>query len=131
MFECDFSLIQCFWGNDLQRVAATVNALSKLACSECKLSDWIFVEAQESESQAVFKWLSSTGVKYIFKKIPLKSKHIWLKMPLWNIGAKEAKTQKLCFLDSDICFDEDCWAKKVSEALDKYDVISLCKHCQY
>jgi hypothetical protein len=52
-------------------------------------------------------------------------------MPLWNIGAQEAVTQKLCFLDADICFEENNWAKKVSEALDKHDVISLCKYCKY
>ena len=130
-FECDFSLVQCFWGNDLRRVASVTNALSKLSQSSTKLSDWIFVEAQDSEEHAVFKWLERAGARYIFKKIPPKSQHVWLKMPLWNIGAEAARTSKLCFLDADVCFDEDCWAKKVSEALDKYDVISLCKHCQY
>ena len=69
-FECDFSLIQCFWGNNLHRITAIINAINKLSCSECKLTDWIFIEAQESESQAVFKWLSHIGIKYIFKKIP-------------------------------------------------------------
>lgn len=130
-FECDFSLIQCFWGNNLHRITAIINAINKLSCSECKLTDWIFIEAQESESQAVFKWLSHIGIKYIFKKIPRQSKNIWLKMPLWNIGVQEAVTQKLCFLDADICFEENNWAKKVSEALDKHDVISLCKYCKY
>ena len=79
----------------------------------------------------MFKWLGNAGIKYIFKKIPPKSRHVWLKMPLWNIGAQEAATKKLCFLDSDVYFDKDNWAKKVSEALDKYDVISLCKNCRY
>lgn len=128
----DVSLIECFWGNNIDRIAATTVALKQLMKFKHLYGfEWIFVEAQENESAAVFKWLQAYGIKYIFKKIQKKSQHIWLKMPLWNICANHAKNKKLLFIDSDVYFLDDTWLKKASECLDNKDVISLSKLVKY
>ena len=65
---------------------------------------WVFVEAQRNKNQAVFAWLKSYGVKYIFRKYSEDSEGLLLKTALWNIGAANTTADKLLFVDSDIVF---------------------------
>ena len=132
LIKLDVSLIESFWGNNIDRIQSTMTALQKLVKLK-KLYDfeWIFVEAQLDESKAVFKWLQFYGIKYIFKKIQKKTQYLWLKMPLWNIGANHSKNKKLLFIDSDVYFLDDNWIQNASLCLQDKDVISLSKAVKY
>lgn len=92
---------------------------------------WIFVEAQRNKNQAVFAWLKSYGVKYIFRKYNEDSEGLLLKTALWNIGAANTSADKLLFIDSDIVFCNQTWLNSASTALDNFDVISPAGWCYY
>ena len=94
------------------------------------IKDWIIVEAQRSEDQALLKWVQMFGIKYVFKAFSERTDGIFLKMPLWNIGVQHTDCNQLCFTDMDVYFQDVDWAKEVGKALDQYDVISLHKTIQ-
>lgn len=123
---CDISLIQCFYGNDINSIIATTTAIKSALHSSLIPSDWIFVEAQTSKSNAVFGWLKEYKIKYQFIKLTKSNDGLPIKHALWNIGSKHAKTDKLVFADSDIKFSQDAFCK-ISDALDQFDVISPWK----
>jgi len=125
------SVIQAFFGTDISRIAATTRALQVMLKSSPFPQDWVFVEAQESKSLATFGWLKQHGVKYIFKRCSKESRWLMLKTALLNIGAKNAATDKLIFLDSDIVMCSQDWAEEASKALEAFDVISVAGHVYY
>lgn len=49
-----FTLIQCFYGTDKDRIAATAKALQYMLRSDPMPDEWIFIEAQKSKSLACF-----------------------------------------------------------------------------
>ena len=123
----DIALIQCFWGTDLKRLSNAVECIRQFLLSRDSFKDWIIVEAQKTEDQATLKWTQQFGIKYIFKQFDDKSDGIFLKMPLWNIGAESTTCQYLCFTDMDVYFQASNWSEEVSKAFQQYDVISLHK----
>ena len=123
----DIALIQCFWGTDLKRLSNAVECIRQFLFSKDTFKEWIIVEAQKSEDQAALKWTQQFGIKYIFKQFDDKSDGIFLKMPLWNIGAASTDCQQLCFADMDVYFQDPNWAEEVYKAFQQYDVISLHK----
>lgn len=91
-----------------------------------KPKNWIFIEAQKNKSDAAFGWVKHLGIKYLFKQIPKESDGIFLKMPLWNIGVSNTCCERLCFIDSDVYFENTDWLNNVNEAFEKsYDIIQL------
>ena len=98
------AVIQAFFGTDIARITATSRALQVMLQSNPLPKHWIFVEAQRNKNQAVFAWLKSYGVKYIFRKYDEDSEGLLLKTALWNIGAANTTADKLLFVDSDIVF---------------------------
>lgn len=123
----DIALIQCFWGTDLKRLSNAVECIRQFLFSRENFKDWIIVEAQKSEDQALLRWSSQYGIKYIFKKYSDKSDGIFFKMPLWNIGAENTECSYLCFADMDVYFQDPNWPEEVSKAFQQYDILSLHK----
>ena len=121
----DCALIQCFWGTDIDRIISVTRALQKTLSQKIGFKKWVFIEAQTEKSLASFGWLKKFGIKYAFKKIDKESENLFLKMPLWNIGASLCDCQKMLFIDSDIYFENPNWAQNSSQKLDQFDVISL------
>lgn len=56
---------------------------------------------------------------------------MFLKWPLWNFGIKKASFGKFAFADADIVFCNAGWAVRISDALEKFDVVSLSEKCYY
>ena len=126
-----FTLIQCFYGVDEQRISATTTALNYMLCLDPKPDEWIFIEAQKSKDLCKFSWLAEQGVKYKFIKTSEKNDFIPLKSALWNIGAKLAKSSLLAFVDADCYFLDLAWANSAKAALSKYDFCSLAQYNIY
>lgn len=119
-------IIQAFYGCDLERIAATSNALRCMLQSTSRPSSWVFVEGQKSEDDCAFKWLQSFGVQHLFVKMTDKQDGIFMKSPLWNIGAKHTSEPRLCFIDSDVMFCNSGWLSEVQTKFEEgYDVLSL------
>ena len=130
-FNDDISLIQCFWGENIQHFQAVQTALN-INSTFTHPKEWIFVEAQKSEQKCKFKDIcAKIGIKYKFIKIHKQSEGIFLKTALWNIGFKMSTQKKLAFLDADIVFCKYDWLKSVSNELDNADVISLHSKSYY
>lgn len=124
----DTALVQCFYGTDVARIRATMQAIEFNLQMTRKPRTWVFVEAQRRKSDCAFSWLSKYGVNYIFVKTTSENDGIMLKNPLWNIGALYCPEAKLLFLDSDVVMCNSDWVEKCSVALDGKDVISLASH---
>lgn len=127
----DIAVIQAFFGTDIARIAATTRALQVMLQTNPLPKHWVFVEAQCNKNQAVFAWLKSYGVKYIFRKYNEDSEGLLLKTALWNIGAANTTANKLLFVDSDIVFCNQTWLNSANIALDNFDVISPAGWCYY
>lgn len=120
-----FTLIQCFYGVDEQRISATITALNYMLQLDPKPDEWIFIEAQKSKDLCKFSWLKHNGIKYKFIKINKQNEFIPLKSALWNIGADIAKNDLFAFVDADCYFLNLDWANAVKIALNNYDFCSL------
>ena len=127
----EIAVIIGFYGLDKKRITATFKAIFKLFNCKFLPQDIVFVEAQHKKDDAVFSWTKQYGVKYKFAKAPLASDGLMLKTALWNIGAQMTNAGKLCFIDSDVVFENGSWLKTVDEAFNKYDVLSLAGWCKY
>ena len=127
----DTAVIQAFFGTDIARITATSRALQVMLQANPLPKHWVFVEAQRNKNQAVFAWLKSYGVKYIFRKYSEDSEGLLLKTALWNIGAANTTADKLLFVDSDVVFCNQAWLNSASTALDNFDVISPAGWCYY
>lgn len=128
----DIALIQCFYGVDINRIRATMQAIEFNLQMTKKPSTWVFVECQKNKSDCAFRWLKNYGVKYHFVKMDSSNEGIMLKNPLWNIGASLCQESRLCFLDSDVVMCNSNWVENCSTAFDNgYDVISLASHQYY
>lgn len=127
----DISIIQSFYGTDFKRILATTKALRYIIEYNYMPQEWIFVEAQKSDEDCVFKWIANYGIKYKFVKITDEQDGLFLKTPLWNIGVLESTCSKLCFIDSDIAFCNSDWLNNVNCAFEKYDVMSLNGYAYY
>ena len=125
------AVIQAFFGTDIARITATSRALQVMLQANPLPKHWVFVEAQRNKNQAVFAWLKSYGVKYIFRKYSEDSEGLLLKTALWNIGAANTTADKLLFVDSDVVFCNQAWLNSASTALDNFDVISPAGWCYY
>ena len=122
----DIVIIQSFYGLDIERISATTNALKAMVQSTTWPAEWIFVEGQEKESECCFKWLRKYGIKHKFVKLTKQQKNLFLKTPLWNIGATISNASKLCFIDSDISFCNSSWLESVNDQFESgVDVMSL------
>lgn len=99
--------------------------------SNPKPEEWIFVESQTSKNKACFAWLADHGIKYVFVKTPKESVGLFLKQALWNIGVQKSKSNKLCFLDSDVAFCSSGWLLNVQTMFEKYNVLSLHGYSYY
>jgi len=89
----------------------------------------------------VFKTLSSCGVDVVFAQVvrsgqnrvitPRGFKNLVLrcdsvlfhKESLWNIAARESKTEKIVWIDGDVVFDDMRWIDGASEVLDSCDIM--------
>ena len=111
----DIALIQCFFGTDEDRIQASTLALLFMSLSNPKPEEWVFVEAQKSESDAKFRWLSQYGAKYIFVKIRSERENYFIKEQLWNIGARNSNAKFLAFVDSDVAYSNADWLDRVAE----------------
>lgn len=127
----DIAIIQSFYGVDVSRIEATTRALHYMLKSKLLPFEWIFVEGQKSKSDACFQWLKNYGITYIFVKTTKEQNGIFLKTPLWNIGAQHCSASKLCFIDSDVIFESADWLQSANDALDTNDVISIGGTCAY
>ena len=127
----DIALIQAFHGIDVSRIKATITALEFNLQMTRKPSTWVFVECQRKKSDAVFGWLANYGVKYKFVKMTSDNDGIFLKTPLWNIGASMCSESRLCFLDSDVVMCDSDWIEKVEKEFNVHDVLSLASHQYY
>ena len=127
----DIALIQSFYGVDVSRIKSTITALEFNLQMTRRPSTWVFVECQRKKSDAVFGWLANYGVKYKFVKMTSDNDGIFLKTPLWNIGASMCSESRLCFLDSDVVMCDSDWIEKASNAFNDHDVLSLASHQYY
>ena len=127
----DIALIQSFYGVDVSRIKATITALEFNLQMTRRPSTWVFVECQKKKSDSVFGWLANYGVKYKFVKMTSDNDGIFLKTPLWNIGASMCSESRLCFLDSDVVMCDSDWIEKASNAFNDHDVLSLASHQYY
>jgi len=114
--KLDASIIQCHFGTDKDRIKATKRALEFMLKSNPLPKEWIFVECQENKKDAKFSYLAKKGIKYIFKKATKRSRGIFLKCALWNIGAHKAKCNNLAFIDADFMFCKSDWLNSVYDA---------------
>lgn len=122
----NIAIVQSFYGLDIERISATTNALKAMVQSTTWPAEWIFVEGQEKESNCCFKWLKQYGIKHKFVKLTKQQKNLFLKTPLWNIGATISNASKLCFIDSDISFCNSSWLESVNDQFESgVDVMSL------
>jgi len=64
----------------------------------------------------VFSYLRHYGVKYMFVKMTHEQDNLFLKTPLWNIGALNCKSKNLCFIDADVHFINHNWLKNIDDA---------------
>ena len=128
----DIALVQCFYGTDISRIRATMQALEFNLQMTRKPSTWVFVECQKEKSDCAFAWLSKYGAKYIFVQMKPENEGIMLKNPLWNIGANNCTESRLCFVDSDIVMCNSDWISRAVDAFDSgNDVLSLASHQYY
>lgn len=128
----NISIIQSFYGLDIERISATTNALKAMVNSTSFPSEWIFVEGQEKESDCCFNWLKKYGIKHKFVKLTKQQKNLFLKTPLWNIGANIVTASRLCFIDSDISFCNSNWLESVQKQFESgVDVMSLHGYCYH
>ena len=97
-----------------------------------KPSTWIFVECQKNESDCAFGWLKNYGIIHKFVKMDEDSECLFLKQPLWNIGASSCSESRLCFVDSDVVLCESNWLEKADAEFRKgKDVLSLAAFQYY
>lgn len=117
-----FALIECYFGTDERRTAAAVKAIGIMAESNPKPAEWVIVEAQEYGVDGLLKDAAErAGAKYIYTTIPKKSKDIFIKEALWNIGVDNVTADKLVFLDIDCVLCNKSWAYHVEKATIMYD----------
>lgn len=124
------ALIGCWYGQSPLHVSAANAALALLVQSNPMPRIYI-VEAAGDGDNRFFAEIGNT--RYIPRTIGESSRGVWMKEGLWTIGAKEAVKDgcsKLVFIDLDCSFVRQDWAAAVSDALDKYDVISphICSY---
>lgn len=130
--EPGVAAVVAFYGTDVARITAAFQAVGRLLQSDPIPERLVFVEAQRSPSAAVFRWLSSCGVDYVFKAIPEGSDGLLLKTALWNVGAAACPgCEKLVFLDSDFAFDSQSWLSSVAASLGEHDVVSPAGYVRY
>ena len=115
----DVALVQCFFGQDKLQYNAVKLAMMFMAMSNPKPMEWVFVEAQRSEKEAMFKWVSQLGCKYMFVKIQNDKQDYFIKEQLWNIGAKNTFSNKLVFVDADVAYCQMDWLKHVKGTFDE------------
>ena len=122
----NIAIVQSFYGTNIERISATTNALKAMVQSTVRPDEWIFVEGQETETDCCFKWLKKYGILHKFVKLTNKQKDLFMKTPLWNIGASISKSDRLCFIDSDISFCNSSWLQDVNDQFDSgVQVMSL------
>ena len=115
----DVALVQCFFGQDTLQENAIELALKFMSMSNPRPREWVFVEAQRREMDAKFKWVVGLGCKYVFVKIQSDKQDHFIKEQLWNIGAKNTKSRRLVFVDSDVAYCQMDWLSHVKETFDE------------
>ena len=117
----DFTAIQVFFGNQKSslHVEAAKNAIAfNLDYSNDRPKQWIFIEYNTHE----FEYLKQFGIEYYHISRNPKSDGLFMKECLWNIAwRKYAKSENLCFIDSDIVYLDCDWVKKTYDGFKKYD----------
>lgn len=122
----DICIIQCYCGDNEDQYLATKKAIHLMYIhTNPKPKEWIFVEAQEYDTQFKFEYLKDYNIKYIKKYIKDENKFIHLKTALWNIGVQNTSCSKLCFIDSDVVFCSSNWLNSANEAFDKYTFFQI------
>lgn len=127
----NIALIQCFYGTDIARIRATIQALEFNLQMNKLPSTWVFVECQRKKSDAAFQWTRKYGLEYVFVPMKADNEGIMLKNPLWNIGAESCDESRLCFVDSDVVMCNSDWVEKAANAFANHDVLSLASHQYY
>ena len=116
------ALIQCHYGTDEKRLAATRKALAIMAKSNPRPAEWVLIEAQSTGvTQQLDELASRLGITYRFVRVPEASGGIFIKEALWNLGAKEVSGDRLVFLDSDCAMCNTSWAVHVHRAMEDFD----------
>ncbi len=115
----DVALVQCFFGQDKLQEQAIELALQFMSMSNPRPREWVFVEAQRSEMDAKFKWVVGIGCKYVFVRIENDKQDYFIKEQLWNIGAKNTKSDNLVFVDGDVAYCQMDWLKHVKGTFDE------------
>ena len=114
----DISLIQSFYGTDEDHVKAVTRALMFMSLSNPRPKEWIFVEAQKSQSDARFGWISKLGIHYVFRQISDRQDY-FIKEQLWNLGTRMATTDKFVFMDADVAYCQTDWLNHVNKTFDE------------
>ena len=125
----DLALIMCHYGQDAAHLQASNSALA-ITMKDAPAT--FLVEAVDPDCPRHFD--TQEGITYIPRVVTEASKGLWLKEPLWDIGAKEAIAQgytKLAFLDMDCSFCTQDWAQQISNALENLDVCHPHEYAYY
>ena len=118
----DMTLISVFYDmgiNPLRKVA-TKKAVQCWLKQRSLPNEILFVELGFNGTFTFSKEDFPKQVKYIKIDGNDSNKYLFQKEHLWNIAAKQAKNEKLMFIDSDIApVDDVDWFKQIYDALDK------------
>lgn len=120
----DLAVVTVCHGTDPLRVAASKKAIPRLLRANPQPAGFFVVEALEEGQASSLDYLKSyPQVTIIQVKIADKNKGLFQKEALWTIGTKKAfenpKITKILAIDADCCFDDNSWAYKISEKLNK------------
>lgn len=130
----DLAVIVCLWGqNEEQIKAAKVGLKALINTSNPTPKHIVVVEAQMPEEayhlDKITNKLVEDQVIYLKEELCDDNKNMFVKEPMWNIGAKylienHPYIEKFIFLDIDCVFCNATWAISCTEALNEFDVIS-------
>ena len=121
----DMALIVVSYGFDITRYNACKKALERLDHADPAPGKKIFVEATQDEPH--FKYLEESGWEYHCFNLTDNMDGLFQKEPLWNIGSKQAfsdkNINKIVLVDGDCAFHDNSWAYFIDQGLLKYSFI--------
>lgn len=131
----DLLVVLAYWGTSTTREEVTKKALNYLVTMN-PLPKIVFVEGSV-DGKYKFEYVTNLGINYI----PIDLQHdcyrnLFMKEILWNYGVKkmianDETITKICYLDSDCMFVDPYSFQEVSDALERYDVISPMRAAYY
>ena len=121
MPDAGFALVQCHYGHDDRRVAATKKAIGVMSKSNPRPQEWIFIEAQSDGKYELEDVCAESGITFRGIELGKDSDYIFVKEALWNIGARESNSDYLVFIDADCVMCNPSWATHVEKCLETYD----------